>query len=234
MKTLLTILSLTQFILSDPFSGSGDYVILLHGLSRTRFSMHKIEKALEKENYQVVNFGYPSTRHAIDSLANLLKIKLENVCLDSSKQIHFITHSMGGIVLRQFLSENSIARLGRVVMLSPPNQGSEMADFYRDFFLFKWIMGPAGQELGTDSLSIPNRLGKVNFEVGIIMGTKALNPVYSKIIPGRDDGIVAIERARVEGMADFIEVPSNHTFIVWNKKAIEQGLFFLKNGRFEK
>jgi len=139
---------------------------------------------------------------------------------------------LGGIVLRYYLKENQLHNLGRVVMLSPPNQGSELVDNLRDNILFKIVTGPSGQQLGTASSSVPITLGPVDFELGIIVGNRSLNLILSHLIPGEDDGRVSVERSKVEGMADFLIVPQAHPFIMNSPEVIEQTVYFLEHGRF--
>lgn len=209
-------------------------VILLHGLGRTSRSMRMLERTLAEEGYHIVNFDYPSRKHDIAGLAQLVHAQVENCCVDPSHKFHFVTHSLGGIVVRAYLQQHRGANLGRVVMLSPPNQGSEIVDLLRDFWLYLAVMGPAAQQLGTDSASVPNVLGPVTFSLGVITGNHSLNPFSSWLIPGADDGKVAVERAKVEGMADFLVVPYGHTFIMSHKMVAEQAVHFLRTGHFRR
>ena len=117
-------------------------------------------------------------------------------------------------------------------MLSPPNQGSEIADYFSRNIFFKLQMGPSGQQLGISKNGMPNSIGPADFELGIITGDKTLNPYFSKIIPGPDDGKVSVERAKLDGMSDFLVVHKDHMFIMQSKEVIEQVIFFLVNGRF--
>lgn len=210
-------------------------VILLHGLARTSTSMNKMQEALEDEGFKTCNIDYPSTQHRISILAQehiVPKIKACVGNIDSS--IHFVTHSMGGILVRYFAKHALISPMGRVVMLSPPNQGSEVVDALGDTWFFEFVNGPAGKELGTDTGSMPLRLGPANFEVGIITGSRSINLILSLMIEGRDDGKVSVERARLEGMKDFIVLASTHPFIMRNAKAITQTIYFLNHGVFKK
>ena len=121
----------------------------------------------------------------------------------------------------------------RVVMLAPPNQGSELVDALGESALFRIVTGPAGQELGTANGSVPIDLGPVDFTLGVVAGRSSLNPVYSWIIPGEDDGTVAVDRTRVAGMRDFIVIDANHTFVMQSEEAIRQARHFLREGRFD-
>jgi len=208
-------------------------VILLHGLARTRSSMAVMEKALSREGYTVVNMAYPSRKFGIEKLANDTISQALTQCQSVfPRRIHFVTHSLGGILVRQYLSTKPIQNLGRVVMLSPPNKGSQVVDKMGHLPGFYWLYGPAGQQLGTDG--IPSRLGAVHFELGVITGNKTINFILSLLIPGEDDGKVSIDSAKVEGMSDFLVLPHSHPFIMKCDDVVHQTNYFLQHGRFEK
>ena len=181
-------------------------VLLLHGLGRTPLSMLILKHRLQNAGYRVRLLGYASTEGQVADHSAWLKAELDARNWPTKGKIHFVTHSLGGIVVRKYLAENPMANLGRVVMVAPPNQGSEIADYLKDWRLYQATMGPSGQELGTDARSTPNRLGTVDFELGVIAGDASLNLFMSRIIPGADDGKVAVKRTKVDGMKDFIEV----------------------------
>ena len=170
-------------------------VVILHGLGRSSASMSPLAQRLTSAGYEVHNLDYPSTDADVDQLLGMLDSLVKECCLTSGKPLHFVTHSLGGILVRAYLAETRPESLGRVVMLSPPNQGSELVDEWRESPLFRWAAGPVGQELGTDVESLPNRLGRADFELGIITGNRSLNPLTSWIVTGEDDGKVSIESA---------------------------------------
>lgn len=232
MRHLLAGLALMSFV---GVAGAQDTVILLHGLARSAKPMQQLAEAARGEGHAVVNLDYPSTTATVESLADTrLKPALDKAVADGATHIHFITHSMGGILVRQYLATHTLPQLGRVVMLGPPNRGSELVDRLGGFLPFDWIHGPAGRQLGSWADSLPNRLGAVNYPVGVIAGTRSYNPFYSALIEGPDDGKVSVERAKLEGMSDFLVLPVNHTFMMGDAEVIRQSLFFLREGRFEK
>ncbi len=210
-------------------------MVLLHGLARTARSMQPLVKALEKAGYTTVNIDYASRAAPIEKLSREAVPKGVSACRRlGARRIHFVTHSMGGILLRHYLANHRLAELGRVVMLSPPNHGSEIADQLKENRLYRWFNGPAGQELGTKGL--PERLGPVDYPVGVITGSKSAlwdRWFSSKLIPGPDDGKVSVESARLEGMTDFLVVPYSHGFIMRPAPVIRQVLHFLRHGRFD-
>ena len=207
-------------------------VILLHGLCRTSRSMIPMEQALSQAGYQVLNVDYPSRSASVEQLSEKTVGQAVIDCQrNGAVVIHFVTHSLGGILVRSYLARHNISNLGRVVMLGPPNQGSEVVDKLGSFWLFKKINGPAGSELGTGSNSTPNKLGPANFCVGVIAGNRSINWINSLMIPGSDDGKVSIERTRLTGMTDHIVIPVTHPFLMRNQTAIQHTIQFLRTGR---
>ena len=215
-------------------SGKG-LVILLHGLARSSASMSKMQKALEKENFKTCNIDYPSTRHRIAVLSSEYVLPKIRECIrDIDSPLNFVTHSLGGIIVRYLAKIELISNIGRVVMLSPPNRGSEVVNTLGETWLFNLINGPAGKELGTDINSMPLQLGPAGFEAGIITGNKSINLILSAMIDGEDDGKVSIENAKLEGMKDFIVLPLTHPFIMKDELCIKQTIHFLTFGEFIK
>ena len=232
MKILVSLLSVFLFM---PLVAQADHecVVLLHGLARTANSMDELEEVLSTSGYRVVNVGCPSREETIDRLAAMaVEEGIAGCDRQPVETIHFVTHSLGGILVRYYLADKSIARLGRVVMLAPPNQGSEVADEWRDVPGYEWLNGPAGQQLGTGEGSVPRSLGPVDFPLGVIAGTRSINPILSQSLPNPDDGKVSVENTRVEGMTDFIEMPYTHTFMMAAEPVIRQVQHFLRSGTF--
>lgn len=210
-----------------------EHVILLHGLARTNASMVSMANTLRDAGYVVQNVDYPSRTAPTDELAEkAIGPALASARAAGAIRVHFVTHSLGGILVRAYLAKHPVPELGRVVMLGPPNQGSEVVDRIGSWWIFRAINGPAGNELGTDPKSVPNQLGPVNYPVGVIAGSRSINWINSAMIPGTDDGKVSIEHTKVAGMTDHIVVAASHPFLMKNPAAIRQVLQFLANGRF--
>jgi pimeloyl-ACP methyl ester carboxylesterase len=208
---------------------SGHAVIMIHGIVRSSKSFNKLAEALKKDGFTVIGFDYPSTQVEITQSAEYLHQLLQS--LEGVEKISFVVHSMGGLVVRSYLKDHEDKRIERMVMLAVPNQGANMADIMRNNLLFKLIFGPAGKQLGInggfiDSLPTPE------FEFGVIAGARGKESGYNPLIPGDDDGTVAVDSARLPGATDFATVESLHSFIMNNANTITFTRHFLQHGRF--
>lgn len=210
-----------------------DCVVLIHGLARTAGAMKPFVKPLQVDGYTVVNVDYPSREKTIEELAPLAVDKLGIQQCPGNETVHFVTHSLGGILVRYYLQYNSLPRLGNVVMIAPPNQGSEVVDKLRDMPGYYFFNGPAGLQLGTGADSIPRQLGPVEFTLGVIAGTETFNPILSQYLPNPDDGKVSLQSTKVDGMDDFIVFSRTHTFIMRADDVNHQVRYFLKHARFD-
>jgi triacylglycerol lipase len=209
-------------------------VILLHGMCRTKRCMKRMEESLSRAGFLVLNLDYPSRSASIEELSEQAIGKAIATCRkEGASTIHFVTHSLGGILVRSYLARHAIPELGRVVMLGPPNQGSEVVDQLKGLWLFKTLNGPAGQQLGTDAKSVPNKLGPATFSLGVIAGSRSINWINSCMIAGSDDGKVSVERTKVAGMADHIVIATTHPLMMKNRSVIQQTEAFLRHGEFE-
>lgn len=231
---LMLLLSGSAAVPMPSYANGPECVVLLHGLSRTDFSMIRLQRELLDNGYSVANIHYDSRDHSIEELADVaVEAGVAQCEQDLVRKIHFTTHSLGGILVRHYLARKTINKLGRVVMLAPPNRGSEVIDVFGDIPGFEIFSGEPALQLGTGSDSVPLKLPPAHdFELGIIAGTRSISPFFSMALPDRDDGKVSVESTKIAGMNDFIEVPYTHTFIMQRQEVIDQTMYFLRNGRF--
>ena len=206
-------------------------VVVLHGLGRSGRVMRPLARKLERAGYRVHNLDYPSTSATPDELVEHLHREISACCAWSGR-VHFVTHSLGGVLVRAYLAAHPMPQLGRVVMLAPPNHGSEYVDIAGDWRLFRVVLGPTAAELGTAATSLPNRLPRADFEVGVIAGTGSINPLGGALIAGANDGTVSVVSTQLAGMRDWIALPVSHTFIMRNAEATRQAIEFLREGHF--
>ncbi len=209
----------------------GACVVLLHGMARSARSMAPLAGDLRRAGYRVRNASYPSRPYDVDGLVERFVAPAIAGC-DSRRPIHVVTHSLGGILIRAYLQDHTLPPNSRVVMLAPPNRGSEVADHVRDWPLYRWITGRVGQQLGTGRDAVYRRLRRLSNEVGVIAGRRSLQPWFSRLLPGEDDGAVSVASARLDEMRDFIVVDASHSLLMFQRRVRAQVLHFLAHGRF--
>ena len=229
-----------------PFCAAADCVVLIHGLNRSDLSFVVMQKILQRHGYEVVVQSYPSTEADLFVLAEQTLPRAFDAC--EADTVHIVTHSMGAILVRIWLAQDRLdvpndqagltrpvpqdrrTRLGRVVMLAPPNQGAEVVDIFGNMRLFSWLNGPASQQLGTDGVAPV--LPQARYPLGVIAGSRSVNPLFSALIPGRDDGAVSVVATAMKGMTDHITLPVIHSFLMNNPLVLYQVLWFLRQGAF--
>ena len=223
-----------SLIMAVCVADAADCVVLLHGLARTSRSMDTMRDALVDDGFEVINVDYPSRDHQIEELATIAVNSGISACRDIEglENIHFVTHSLGGILVRQYLAGDEIPELGRVVMLGPPNQGSVAVDKLGDVPGFDWMNGPAGRQLGTGENSVPLALGSADFDLGIIAGKRSIDPVTSAVLKNPDDGRVTVDETKLDGMNDFVIVDHSHAFMMRMSLPIQLTIRFLRLGNF--
>ena len=216
-----------------PMAEPGECFVLIHGLGRSAASMAPIGRYLTDRGYTVVARSYPSTRLSIEAAAEGLSQDIDQCRRREARRIHFVTHSLGGVLLRRYFQDHAVPEAGRAVMLGPPNAGSEIADELKHHWWFRRALGPAGQALGARAPLVFAR--PLPLEVGVIAGTRNYEPWFAGCFEGRpNDGKVSVESTRLPEMADFLTVHAGHTFMVRSGAVQSQVAAFLEAGRFER
>jgi triacylglycerol lipase len=231
-RTFASLLLATVPLFSQSAS-AGECVVVLHGLGRTSASMSNITSALRKHGYLVVTENYPSRSAPVAELSAVVGKAIQSCRSLGATRVSFVTHSLGGILVRVYFQTHEPSGIGKVVMLAPPNHGSEIVDAYADKWWYRSATGPAGQQLGTHPDELIAGLRSLPLEVGVIAGNKSADPWFSSVMPGPNDGKVSVRSARLEGMKDFIVVPYSHTFMAKRAKVVAQVLAFLAKGKFD-
>ena len=212
-----------------------DGVVLLHGISRTTRSFRKMQTALEGSGFATLNQDYASRRKALEALAEDIHPSIQRFADGIDGAVHFVGHSMGGLLARVYIARYRPKRLGRVVMLGTPNGGSEIADRLKHIGAYRAWFGPAGQQLVTQrDATIAAMFPPVDYPVGIIAGNRSVDPIMSTFLPKPHDGRVSVENTRLDGMADHIIVGTSHPWLIRNGRAVEQTITFVRDGSFRR
>jgi pimeloyl-ACP methyl ester carboxylesterase len=216
-------------------SGGGrDGIVFLHGIARTSRSFRRMQSVMEASGFATLNLGYPSRRKPLQALAEDIHPAVARFAGGVAGAVHFVGHSMGGLLTRVYLARHRPPRLGRVVMLGTPNGGSEITDRLRNVTAYRFYFGPAGQQLGTTrDAALTALLPPIDYPVGIIAGNRSVDPISSTfLLPRPNDGRVSVQNTRLDGMADHIVIAAAHPWLMRNKVAIAQTIAFLRHGRF--
>jgi len=204
-----------------------DAVILLHGLWRSMWAMEPMAKYLHQQGYHTINVPYPSFRKPMEELTKIIHDALR--LHGDNRKVHFVTHSLGGVILRKLLNELATDQVGRVVLLAPPNQGSEIIDWCSRCAPMRFSLGPAGMQLASEAIDAPALPDKV--DSAIIMGKQSAIPFFRKLLDEDNDGIVSVERGKVDGMNEFRVFNADHTFIASDPKVMQMTQHFLRTGK---
>ena len=231
---LAALLAIPPLLANQPSSNTtaeqAEVVVLIHGLGRSKTAMWRLAGRLEDSGYEVHRIGYSSINTTPQEIIEDVSQQINDCCSDAQRTIHFVGHSLGGLLIRAYLQEVTPPRLGNTVLIGTPNHGTDIADQFQDNCLIELIV-PTALALGTDQQSLPNQLQLPYYPVGVIAGVYDSDD-NEDYLPGLDDGLVTVESTKLEGMADFVQVETGHSMMRYNKEVAEQVLAFLKNGRF--
>jgi pimeloyl-ACP methyl ester carboxylesterase len=213
---------------------SSQGVVLLHGIFRTGRSMRSLEKFLQVNGFATLNITFPSTKLSIEEIVERIHLQIEEFTSKVEGPISFVTYSLGGLIARAYLHKYPLQKMGRVVMMGPPNNGSELADRLQNWRLYKKFYGPAGQQLITSQEKFKHLFGDVHYELGIIAGNLTVEPISSLFINWPNDGKVSVASTRLEGMKDHLIVRVPHSYFTFLKRIHRQVLHFLLHGEFSR
>jgi esterase/lipase len=204
-------------------------VVLLHGVGLSSLFMQKIEKSLYEEGFVVYNIDYPSRRHNIETTTSYVFHQLQKKPIGDCKQVHFIGHSLGGVLLRNITYRYCFHNLGKVIALAPPNHGSSLVDRFKMCTFIRWYLGPSFLELGTDSEFL-KQLVYVPKMYYVIAGSRSVLTCFGFLINGINDGVVTVESTVCDEMerAQHQVFPVTHFSILWNKKVMSHIIGILK------
>jgi pimeloyl-ACP methyl ester carboxylesterase len=219
------------FINYSPAARADKTVVMLHGLASHPLAMNGLKRRLRREGFAICAPAYPSMSATVEQVLELIDSQLE--AGPPGRPLYFVTHSLGGLLARAYIARHAPANLRRVVMLAPPNQGSEYVDHFGRLPLFRAALGPLAADAGTSPVGLAHRLPPVSYEVGIIAGRRALNPLSYWLLPQPNDGIVSVNSTRLAGMRDHLVVPYPHRLMLNAPVVVDQVVHFLRAGRFD-
>ena len=208
-----------------------DVVVFLHGLWRSVWAMEPLARDLHQRGFETVNIPYASFRYDLDGIVAQIRGLLEE-SVEQGRRVHFVTHSLGGVVVKRLLEQVQVEKIGRVVMLAPPHRGSEIVDWLSRSPA-RFVLGPAGEFLTSDKMSAHADHFPAGIEAGIIMGEKSAIPFFSRLLEASNDGIVSVEKGRLFGIKEFKVVAADHTFIASDPEVLAMVGRFLNEGIFE-
>ncbi|QPF88230.1 alpha/beta fold hydrolase [Bradyrhizobium genosp. L] len=210
-----------------------DGVVMLHGIAGAARLLRRMELALEATGFTTLNLDYDSRRKSLGTLAEDIHPAVDLFAGGLDGSVHFVCHSMGGLLARAYLARHRPARLGRVVMLGTPNGGSEIADRLQHIRAYRALFGPAGQQLVTlRDATTAALLPQVDYPIGVIAGSRSVYPITSIPLPRPHDGRVSVAKTRLDGMADHIVIRTSHPWLVRHRGSIAQTIAFLRDGKF--
>ncbi|MBI9086006.1 MAG: alpha/beta fold hydrolase [Desulfobacterales bacterium] len=232
------------FLLAAPFTAcaqeknvtaehsSGETVVLLHGLGRSKAAMWLLANRLEKAGFNVQRIGYDSIDATPEEIIATVTGQIQDCCVGGHRTVHFVGHSLGGLIIRAYLDSHHPENLGSVVLIGTPNQGTPIVDRFHDRWWMK-LVGPTALALNQKGNSFPKTLGDPYYPVGVIAG-KIESCLAETLHGGKSDGLVPVASTRVNNMTDFMVVETGHSAMRYDSEVARQAIAFLRSGRFEK
>lgn len=223
---------------SSSYQPTDEVVVLAHGLGRGETAMWRFAKKLESANYKVCRLDYSTIGKSVEKVIEQTNQQIDS-CISKAPKVHFVGHSLGGLVIRAYLQNNQEKlksyNIGNAVFMGTPNKGSELADHLSESWVMK-VGGEVSQSLMTGDSSFGNTIEEVNIvmniNIGIIAGTKP-SGLTKKHFDGPNDGLVSVESTKLKSMKDFIAIDVEHTSMRNNDEVTKQTIYFLKNAVFK-
>lgn len=213
----------------------GELVVLSHGLGRSDTAMWRLEDKLEQAGFEVCSIDYDTIGESVEHVLAEANSEIEN-CIKPSNRIHFVGHSLGGLVIKHYLATHSDFtnqyNLGEVVMVGTPNKGSEVADKLANHMVMNFD-GGIGKALMTGEQTLGNQIPEPSVAVGVIAGTSNSGSIL-QYFSGPNDGLVSVESAKFNNMKDFISLNVSHSAMRYNEEVASQIIHFINKGIFKK
>lgn len=235
-SVILLILTVTACVnLTTSKNEQAELVVLSHGLGRSDNAMWMLQRRIEAAGFNVCSIDYETFGQSVKHVLTQAKEEI-NACISDGKIVHFVGHSLGGLVIQDFLSKTSATDrrfvLGEVVLIGTPNKGSEVANKLKDHFLMS-LDGGIGQALQTGSKTLGSQIKTSGIAVGVIAGTQS-SSMTSQFFSGPNDGLVSVESTKTENMKDFITLPVSHSAMRYDETVSDQVAHFLRQGKFSR
>lgn len=207
-------------------------VVLIHGFGRSKVAMWQLYIELCMAGYDIESIGYSSFTKSIDEIKATVFAQINTIAFHKYEKIHFVGHSLGGLLCRAYLDRYRVQNLGNVVLIGSPNGGTELVDSYKKEWWFDYA-GPTAKVLGTDKNSFPKSLKKPYYPVGVIAGVVTTQmDMIEEAFDGEHDGMVSVESTKIEGMSDFIKIKTNHSMMRYDDEVASQTIYFLQKSSF--
>lgn len=211
-----------------------ELVVLAHGLGRSNWAMWRFAQRLEYAGYKVCSLDYQSLGVSVTEV--LLETSTQiDACFLNAPKVHFVGHSLGGLVIRAYLQNKTHklqkAKIGELILIGTPNKGSELADHLNDSWLME-IGGGISRALVTGTRSLGNNLNSLDVNIGVIAGTKSFSLTNANFT-GPNDGLVSVASTKLDTMSDFITIEVSHSMMRYNLEVAEQTIHFLQKGMFK-
>lgn len=212
-----------------PDDGKQRVVVLVHGMFRTSTSMLALQRMLEQHGYQTVAFDYWSNHNRIETSAAELQQTLHaRFAGHAPDELHFVAHSMGGLVCQEYLRRNDALAPSSCVYIAVPHRGAMLAELRRRWFVFRWIMGETGALQLAPADPLHQRPIPLPCPALVILGTQGPIVADSRSIDGPDDGTIGVAEASLPGATDTLALPTGHTAILTDERTLRATLRFLR------